>query len=489
MNLTDLRAELDSRATEADDHLSDLVPGTRRKIRQTKRRRIAGALGGTAVVALLAAGLLVPSLTSTTTPDPADPPPADYIKDGVKFHGIVNETDRLEKAWIGKPGEGPLDFTWTPTTNNVVLRSFCRSTSSTPKSLRVWINTRLVSDFDCMSDTNTSGEAAQPLTPNAPVWIDAPIGKPARVKVAIVDQVSHREGDSSAQLGLGIYNSPVKSVDEGGIPTRIAPTSPDDYSKDGIRYRAKVGGDKLAAAVVGDTGQDSVHLTFRPTGTPVVLRSFCTANNNGVYDSPPTGLWISIRIGNQPERRSTCFAHSTDAGAEGGSAIPMPASTEPVQATATVVDSNGRPVSAKDARIAFGVYYQGAQRLVTAPDGNQVSLDEVTEANGYTYKLADLKTADAATARRLAISIPTGKPFVFATGSTALGDPKLVSAKVTGLDTDYYLATDPDTPGSPDDFGLNLTAMPPGQTDTATLEVEKGHPTKGKFILAVYLPE
>jgi hypothetical protein len=484
MNLTDLRAELDSRATEADDHLTDLVPGTRRKIRQTKRRRIACA---TAVVALLAAGLLVPGLTSTTTPDPADPPPADYVKDGVTFHGMVGK-DRLEKAWIGRFGEGPLNFTWTPTTNSVVLRSVCRSTASTPKSIRVWINSRLIADLECNSDTNSSDNGVRRLTSTDALWVDTPIGKPARVKVAIVDQLSHREGDQNAQIALGIYSSPVNTVDDAGVPTRIAPTSPDDYSKDGIRYRAKVGGDTLAAAVVGAAGQNSVQLTFRPTGTPVILRTFCTANNNGVYDSPPTGLWISIRIPEQVERRSTCFAHSTDAGAEGGSAISMPASTEPVQATATVVDAKGRPVSAKDARLAFGVYYQGAQRLVTAPDGKQVSLDEVTEANGYTYKLADVKTADAATTRRLAISIPTGKPFVFATGSTALGDPNEVSAKVTGLDTDYYLTTDPNTPGSPGDFGLNLTPMPPGQTGTATLEVEKGHPTKGKYVLAVYLP-
>ena len=484
MNLTDLRAELDARATEAEDRPTDLVAGTRRKIRQTKQRRIAGALGGTAVVALLAAGLIVPGMTSTA-PDPADPPPADYVKDGVTFHGMVGD-DRLEKAWIGKFGEGPLNFTWTPTTNSVVLRSACRATASTPKAIRVWINSRLVADLECNSDTNSSDGGVRSLTPTDAVWLDAPIGKPARVKVDIVDQLSHREGDQNAQIALGIYNSPVRAVDDNGVPTRIPPASPGDYSKDGIRFRAKAGGNALAAAVVGDTGQSSVHLTFTPNGTPLLLRTFCTANNGG-YDDPQ--YEVAVRIGNQVERRSTCFAGTTDVGAEGGGSISIPASTEPMQATATLVDKKGRPVTVKDARLAFGVYYQGAQRVVTGPDGNKVYLDEVTEAYGYTYKLADLKTADAASTRRLAIGIPTGKPFVLAAGSTALGDTGLVDGNVKGLDSDLYLSTDPTLPGSPDDLGLTQAAVPPRQNDTATLEIDQGHPTKGKYVLAVYLPQ
>ena len=461
------------------------MPGAHRKIRQTKQRRIAGALGGTAVVALLAAGLR----SCPASPRPPRPRPSrrpTTPRTASPSTAIGRRRTGWTKAWVGKPGENTLDFTWTPTTNNLVLRTFCRSTSSTPKSILVWFDGQWVSSSECSSGTGSSPEALQPVPPDSPLWADLKVGRPVRVRVVIVDDASRREGDSSAQLALGIYNSPVLSVDQNNIPTRNAPTSPDDVTKDGIRFRAKVGGDTLAAAAVGDKSQNSIELTFTPNGAPLVLRSFCTATNK-----PHDGAQyeVSVRIGKLPARRMSCFANSTDAGADGlGSTVPLAASPEPVQVTATIVDLKGNPVTVKDARLALGVYFQGAQRVVTAPDGSKVSLNEVTEANGYTYKLAELKTADAATARKLSIGTPAGKPFVFAAGSTALGGAGRVTGKVTGIDTGFYLATDPSLPGGPDDFGLSLTAEPPGAAGTATFELEQGHPTKGKYVLAVYLP-
>lgn len=486
MNLTDLRAELEARATEADTHPTDLVSGAYRKIRQTKQRRIAGALGGTAVVALLAAGLIAPGLTSTT-PDPAQPPPADYTKDGITFRGAEGQ-DRLEKAWIGKAGENPLTFSWTPTTNNVTLRSICRSTSSTSKSIRIWVNGRRITNLDCLSDTNPGGASTQPLTPADPLWVDTPIGKPAQVKVSIVDQATGREGDSTAQLAVGIYNSPIPTVNSDLVPTRIPPTAPGDQVDDGIRFRAKVGGNTLAAAAVGDLGRNSVQLKFKPTGAALVLRNFCSANN-GEYANPQ--YEISIRIG-AVERRTGCEADSTDVGTTSGASISWPASDAEVEATATLVDLKGRPVTVKDARIAFGVYFQGPQRIVTAPDGSSVAVDEVIEANGYTYKLADLKTADAATTRQFSIDVPTDKPYVFGAGSTKLGTSKTVSGDVAGV-TGMYLTTDPSQPGAVDDFGFGTytqaAGQPSSQPGVATFKLQEGQPTKGKIILAVYLPE
>jgi hypothetical protein len=484
MNLTDLRAELEARATEADTHPTDLVAGAYRKIRRTKQRRIAGAVSGTAIVALLAAGLVAPSLTSTT-PDPAQPPPADYTKDGITFHGVEGQ-DRLEKAWIGKAGQNPLTFTWTPTSNNVTLRSICRSTSSTSKSIRIWVNGRKITDLDCITDTTSDGSATQPLSPLDSLWIDAPIGKPAQVKVSIYDQQSGREGDSTAQLAVGFYNSPEPTVDQNLlVPMRIPGAGPDDQGKDGIRFRAKIGGNTLAAATVGDPGQNSVQLRFKPTGAPLLLKAFCTANN-GEYRNPPYA--ISLRIGSSAPRLTNCSADTTDVGTASGSSIPWPASSETVQATATVVDLKGRPVTVKDARIAFGVYFQGPQRVVTAPDGSKIAVDEVVESLGYTYKLADLKTADAATTRQLAIDVPTDKPFLFGGGSTNLGTTKVVKADVEGVGG-MYMSTDPTQPGSLPDFGFETASQPPSRTGTATFKLQEGRPTKGKFVLAVYLPE
>jgi hypothetical protein len=483
MNLTDLRAELESRATEADAHPTDLVSGAYRKIRQTKQRRIAGALGGTAVVALLAAGLVAPSLNSTT-PDPAQPPPADYVKDGITFHGVEGQ-DRLEKAWIGKAGENPLTFTWTPTTNSMTLRSICRSTSSTSKSIRIWVNGRKITDLDCITDTNSGGSAVQPLSPLDALWVDAPIGKPAQVKVSIYDKKSGREGDSNAQLAVGFYNSPVPTVDQNLlVPMRFPAAGPGDQGKDGIRFRAKIGGNTLAAAAVGDPRQSSVQMQFKPTGAPLVLKAFCTANN-GEYLNPP--YEISVRIGSSAPRLTICSADTTDVGTASSTSIPWPASAETVQATATLVDLKGRPVTVKDARIAFGVYFQGPQRVITAPDGSKVAVDEVVESLGYTYKLERLKTADAATTRELAIDVPTDKPFVFGGGSTNLGTTKVVKAEVEGVGG-MYMSTDPTQPDSLRDFGFNTATDPPSLTGTATYKLQEGRPTKGKIILAVYLP-
>jgi hypothetical protein len=480
MNLTDLRAQLESRATEVDDKAAtDLVPGTHRKVRQTKRRRIATTVAGVAVVAFITVGLVGPALTSSA-PDPADTPPVDYTKDGVTFHGKVGD-DRLDKAWIGKPGEGPLEFTWRPTTDNVVLRSFCRSTASTLKMVRVWINNQQVADLPCTTDGQSS-DGLRRLTPDDALWIGTPLGKPAKVKIAILDNDTLREGDSSGQLGLGIYNSQAQTTDEQGIPTRIPSGSPGDISKESVRYRSKVGGNTLAGAAIGDLGQKSVQFTFRSTGVPLIVRPLCTANATLERER----YEVRVRIGNLPERRMSCFASSFDAGNNGGvsDTVKLPASAEPVQVTATVVGKNGEPLTDKNALLALGVYYQGAQRVIDAT----VSLDEITELNGYNYKLADLKTADAATTQRLTINLPTGKPFALTAGSTALGNTKEVSGQVTGAGAKLGLYSDPREPGNPDDFGVATNLEPAGTSSTATLQIQRGQAAKGKYILAVYLP-
>lgn len=132
MNLTDLRDELSDRAGTVEP--SDLLPGVRRRIRSTKRRRVAGSL--TAVAAVVALGIAIaPSLT-TGAPDPADTVPDDYTRDSVTLKGMVG-TDRLDQAWIGAVGEPRGSFSWTPTTNDVVVYSYCAAPGETRYAVRI----------------------------------------------------------------------------------------------------------------------------------------------------------------------------------------------------------------------------------------------------------------------------------------------------------------------------------------------------------------
>jgi predicted dinucleotide-utilizing enzyme len=111
MKLTDLRDELTARADSVEDLAPDLLPGVRRKISQTKRRRtaaVSGFVGCVAVIAALVTGV-IPGLAKTT-PQPAEDIPTDYVKNGITFHGAEG-ADRLLKAWVGEPGENTLEFT------------------------------------------------------------------------------------------------------------------------------------------------------------------------------------------------------------------------------------------------------------------------------------------------------------------------------------------------------------------------------------------
>ncbi|HEY0620439.1 MAG TPA: hypothetical protein VGD15_22730 [Kribbella sp.] len=485
MKLTDLREELATRAASTDDHATDLLTGAHRKIRRTKQRRAAAALGAVAVIAAFAIGLL-PGLTSTSAPEPAEEVPSDYLKDGVTLRGVEGG-DPLDKAWIGKPGEGRLDFTWTPTTNSARFFTYCSPTSSLFRHVQVKINDVLVEDDECGSSGFIgSGDGSAVLRPEDARWLDIPIGKPARVSVYLFDPQTRREGGSSAQLGIGIYRATPKPLDTGGAPWRVVPPAAGDYSKDGISYRAKVGGDTLAAAGVGDPGQSAINLKFTGTGARLILRSICTANKAAVDETP---YQLSIRIGSSVERRTNCDAGNTDAGGGGGLVLDeAPASGTAVDVAIRIVDAKGRPVTAKGGRLGLGVYFQGAQRIIDDGSGYKVSLDEVTEVSGYTYKLAEVKTADAATARRFSIEVPTDKPYVLAAGSTSLGGSSQIRATVSGPpSSDLVLSTDRST--SEASFGLTMGAEAPGATRTATLELVEGKPTKGKYVLAVYLPQ
>jgi hypothetical protein len=470
MNLTDLRTELAARATEPDRHPAGLLAGVHRKINRTRRRRVAGILAGTAAVAALAVGVL-PGLTTTGETDPADTPGSDYVEHGVVLPGRLG-ADLLVKGAIGTLGESRLEFGWTPTTAQTTLHTFCPSL--VPRlSLRIQVNGHHVADHVCADTGNRPDpDRGTVLRPDSTVWLDAPIGKLAGVTVTLVDEHGLPVSDPTAQLALGIYRSGSSPVS--GPPSRTPPTSPDDYAKDGIRYRAEVGGSTLTAAAVGEPGQSAVTLRFTATEASIGLRDFCTAP----YGDPQ--YEVVITLNGQARTSSGCDSASTDAG--GGGEIRLLGDSngirpgQVVEATIRLQDRTHRPVSLPGMRLGLGIYRQGPQRPI---DGG-TSLDEVREHQGYLYRLTDVQTTVARAGARIRIATPQHTPFLIAFGSKDVGSS----------DTKIQLSSERDgqapTTSALEGGGLGTDAVGAGRAGLATLSLVAGKPTKGHLILAVY---
>jgi hypothetical protein len=470
MNLTDLRDELAARATEPDQHPAALLAGVRHKINRTRRRRVAGVLAGTAAVAALAVGVL-PGLTTAGEADPADTPGSDYVEHGVILPGRLG-ADLLLKGAIGTIGESRLEFGWTPTTAQTTLHTFCQSRLS-GLGLRIQVNGHHVTDHGCASAGNRPDPGAGTvLRSDSTVWLDAPIGKLAGLTVTLVDEHGLPVSDPTAQLALGIYrggNSPVS-----GPPSRTPPTSPDDYVKDGIRYRAKVGGSTLTAAAVGDPGESTVTVRFTATGASIGLRGFCTAPYGDPQDE------VVITLNGRARTSSGCDSASTDAG--GGGEIRLSGDAngirpgQVVEATIRLQDRMHRPVSLPRLRLGLGIYRQGPQR----PIDGQASLDEVRESQGYLYQLTDVQTTVARVGARTRIETPEHTPFLIAYGSTDVGSS----------DTRIQFSSERDEQASSTSVleggGLGTDAVGAGRAGLATLTLVAGKPTKGHLVLAVY---
>ena len=467
MKLTDLRDELTARA-DSTDETPDLLPGVRRKITQTKRRRTAGAagaVGGIAVIAAFATGL-IPGLTSST-PQPADDVPHDYTKDGVTLHGVEGP-DRLEKGWIGDVGENAFDFSWTPESQDIRFAGYCTSNASSTRYYTVSVNDHVVGTSDCIPDPVTPGSGIS-IPANNTLWLLAPAGKPAKVVVELTDGNGRAVHDGSAQIALGIYRTAATTPD--GPPTQAPPTSADDYLKDGIRYRARIGGDTLLAAKVADRGTSSFDFDFTAPGGPVSLSDFCTATSAG---SEPQ-YTVSIRFNGEVVSKGSCSGDSTDAGT-GTSFIPgatPPPAGQRVKVTVRLEDMNGRAVSRPHDWVGVGIYAKGKIRTI-----DDTFLDELKEYAGHNYRLADVKLADARTATILELATPADKPFLVAYGTTALsGDQPTV--RLTGL-----------SQGSSANAGGGIgmvgeAARPAG---TAKVNLSTGRYTSGHLIIALYLP-
>lgn len=470
MNLQDLRDELATHATSVDHQATDLLPGVKDKIRGTRRRRTFTVLGVVAVLAAIAAGL-VPTLRSTP-PAPADPP-QDFTRDGLTVPGMVGG-DRLLKAWIGDRNQRNLSFSWTPATDSITIHANCSGDDGI-LGVRFKINGWYVGDAGCGAEPEAwSMDFGVLLRPDSPFWLSSPVGKPAQVTAELIDLQTRRPAGTNARIWFGIYSTGANPT-ANGVPTRTVPADPDAYTKDGVVYRSKIGGDILAGAKVADPGRTEVRFSFTATGARLILHDFCTANSGSDTTLPYS---VSMRVGPGAPFVSTCGAYSTDAGTGSSMTIksPVPAGQR-VDVVAQIVPShmNG-PAVPPDARLGMGIYFEGDQQMV---DG--VSLPEQTEVAGYVYKLADLKTAPGP-AGHVAINTPADKPYVIAYGGSTIGTGQFEAGLSVGkTETGRNVA-------SADGLGVGWDPHGAGPADRATMTISGGKPTKGTLILAIYVP-
>lgn len=473
MNPTDLRAELTTRAGDSEQHeYGDLLPGVRRKIRTTKRRRVAVAVAGTAAVAALAAGVL-PNLTGTSNPNPATtkPVPQDVARNGIVFPGEV-DGHVLQAAAIGNPGQTTVWFDWTPDSTAVSGRTVC-SASSTARSMRVSVDGIAVTEAAC-----TPGETAPIesfiIQPSDAIWTSLRPGTKTRIELTLVDSGGRTVPDASAVLGAGFYTG--RQAPSDPMPSVQPPTGPNDYVKDGIRYRTPVGGDTLVAAAIADRGRTELTFEFTPATDLLSLRPFCMAGDR---------YQLAVTINGRSTMGGSCGMQTTDPGSGGGMSgmpgqgLPEIRPGEVNTATLRLTDAQHRPVSLPTARIGLGIYQLGTQRLV-GDDGNKLALDEVQEYAGHLYRLGEVRTAPAASGS-VRVATPAGVPFLVAYGSTDTG-PAVIRVQLDGLDTRTAELS------GPNGAGRSIAGQPSRDAGAVTLHVVDGKPVKGTLVVAVYTP-
>jgi len=465
MKLTDLRDELTARANSTDE-TPDLLPGVRHKIARTKRRRTAGAagaIGGLAVIALIASGI-VPGLNSTT-PQPADGP-RDFTKDGVVLPGLEG-ADILKKGWIGDRGQSTLTFSWTPEGKAVRFDTYCTTAESALRTVTVRLNDRVVGTTECSADPEANGGGLRVPIDNQ-LWLTAPAGQPAQVTLQFGDATFRPLRDDSVQLGVGIYQT-ADAPPDGGAPTQAPPTSAADYVKDGIRYRAKIGGDTLVEAKIGNRGEGALAFTFTNPGGRLSLVDFCTATDSG--EEPRYRL--SIKLNGEEATTGGCTGGTIDAGTGSSATLPNSWQTgQLVDVQVLLEDKNGKRVKNPDEWIGVGIYAKGKQRAIS-----DSFLDELREYNGFNYELAEVKQADAKSATALELATPADKPFLVAYGTAGLaGDSPTVTVSGVAHGT---------TAGG---GGIGVVGQAARPAGTVKVTLSTGRYTSGKLLVALYLP-
>ena len=305
MNLTDLSAELESRA-------EDLHPGAamarlaavRTRVRARRRQQAAAA-------ALIAAGcaaavLLGPSLKAiwaSTAPAGRHQVKADSFDD--KLAG-----DPLSASAVGVAGQREVVLRFTPADTNLTLASFCHApTDTSGLSAAVTINGHAFTEGECERSTGVSnsgtpgGGTAEQIRAG---W--AALGVlPAResvIRIQLQTESGAPRADPSARLGVGLYALTGARIVSDGLVIKL------DAESDGHDYR-------LAKYVTAPVGNDVRQVSLAlPAGRWPVYLAGGTAGDVKAKDSRTT---TQVTVDGQVHSTSTSGGTSAgildDAGA------------------------------------------------------------------------------------------------------------------------------------------------------------------------------
>lgn len=274
------------------------------------------------------------------------------------------------------------------------------------------------------------------------------------------------------------------------MPSRVAPGQPGDVVKDGRRYRAQVGDDRLAVGFIGDQGQGEFSVSWSPQSRRVTLGGECYLPGL----DPQTAKHVTLRLyieGSTGFADSQCRAEPPLAGD-----LPVPGRTsgevdrpgselavgDPAVLHGRLIDTRTSESATFDtAWISGAVYELGEERVIEDDSGRAVGvLAAVVEHQGFAYRLDDVVTRRVGTGSFPQVPTPGGVPFLVTYGSTTpAGDPTVAALQLVGLDT-----TPPPVQGGRSST-VPQPARPPG---TVELRIEDPLQRDGMAFVAIYTP-
>lgn len=293
--------------------------------------------------------------------------------------------------------------------------------------------------------------------------------------------------------GAPIAPAPVPAATLGAdrMPSRLLPDAPGDVVKDGLRFRARAAQDRLAVGVIGDAdGRRSLSASWVPTTAHISYVAECwllPGTSPAVVEDTLVRASIS---GVEGHVESTCESRAAATGdlSPGGYVPGEPGQGHPelrvgttTTLTVELVTRDGTPTAVPGARLAAAVYDLGPQRLIEDDGGRVVAaLPEVSEHQGFTYRLEALVSGPAATGPLPEIATPAGVPFLVTYGSAApAGDPDPATLYVAGLDDESSRIAG---------GGWSTLPQPARAAGIAELRTEGSRPDTGVAFIAIYTP-